>query len=121
MKNEKNGRFYETNLERQVWYKDGIIHREHEPAIVYDDGTKMWVKNALIHREGGPAVIYHFGRKEWFLKGTRHREDGPAIESGEKKVYYLHGIEYTKDKWWENLSDQAKLKVIFNAGLFNHE
>lgn len=59
--------------------------------ICYDNSERqMWTKNGRIHREDGPAYIHINGRKEWWLEGKVHRIDGPAVESsnGEKFWYY---------------------------------
>ena len=42
-------------------------------------GTKCWYKNGLLHRDDGPAVIYPDGRQEWWKEGSGHRDDGPAV------------------------------------------
>ena len=44
-------------------------------------------------REDGPAVIWSDGGKEWWLRG--------------KKI--------TQEEWWNRISDELKVKVIFNG------
>ena len=43
------------------------------------NGTKRWYKNGLLHRDDGPAVIWSDGRQEWWKDGNWHRDDGPAV------------------------------------------
>jgi hypothetical protein len=45
------------------------------------------------HREDGPAIITASGTKQWFL---RHRH-------------------LTKEQWWERISDEMKIKALFNG------
>jgi hypothetical protein len=63
------------------------------------DGTKVWRnKNGDLHREDGPAIIWASGDKEWWLNGRRHREDGPAIEwANGKKTWYINGKFYPEN------------------------
>jgi hypothetical protein len=60
-------------------------------------------------------VEYLNGNKCWYLKGKLHRIDGPAIElkNGDKR-WYLNGIEYSQEEWFERLSEEDKLKAIWN-------
>jgi hypothetical protein len=56
------------------------------------------------------------GIKVWYLlNGRLHREDGPAIEymDGEKH-WYLNGINYSQEEWFEKLSAEDKLEAIWN-------
>jgi hypothetical protein len=89
MKNEKD--IDQWGTER--WYKDGELHREDGPAVIYPDGSKFWYKHGLFHREDGPAVIVHDGNKKW----------------------YLNGYPLTKEKWWNFISDEHKMLSLFNV------
>lgn len=90
---------YDT-LKTTHYYKNGMLHNENGPAIIYDNGktlTQKWYINDKQHRENDlPAVIEDFGdkqTKEWYLNGERHRDnDLPAIEhySGHKE-WYVNG------------------------------
>jgi len=92
---------------RYVWRReDGQLHREHGPAIVYDngrgvfdDGRGVWYKHNKRHRVDGPAVVCVDGTEQWYWEGNQtpapvrediryvwrneigeaHREHGPAI------------------------------------------
>jgi hypothetical protein len=58
---------------------------------------------------------YHNGNKIWYLNGLYHRVDGPAIEhSNGDKFWYLNGVEYSQEEWFERLSEEDKLKAIWN-------
>lgn len=59
--------------------------------LKYYDRVEYY-KNGKLHREDGPAVIYNNGRKEWWVNGRRHREGGPAVEwiNGTNQ-YWTHG------------------------------
>ena len=41
--------------------------------------TTAWYREGALHREDGPAVVWRNGaRNEWYLNNERHREDGPC-------------------------------------------
>jgi hypothetical protein len=83
----------------------------------YNNGQKryeIWYLNGNFYREDGPAYQswHENGQKEyeyWILNGKLHREDGPAFqnwnENGQKEyeTWSLNGIEYTREKWIEEL------------------
>lgn len=82
---DKNG-----NVDREEWWKNGLLHREDGPAIVtnYQSGAfgycHKWFREGRLHRERGPAIIdvgeqgYPL-RQEWHQNGLPHRIGGPAI------------------------------------------
>lgn len=62
----KNGKYIEPNGTIR-WYKNGHIHREDGPAIIYSDGQQEWYLNGKLHRTDGPAIIYTDGVERWFI------------------------------------------------------
>jgi hypothetical protein len=54
----------------ESWYKDGKLHREDGPAVIFPSGTQDWYLNGERHREDGPAVIRKNGTQEWWLNGV---------------------------------------------------
>jgi hypothetical protein len=97
------------------WYLSGKLHRLDGPAIEYANGTKHWYQNGMLHRVDGPAIEYSNGDKHWFLNDKIHRVDGPAVEyANGTKVWYLNGIYLPQEKWFERLSEEDKLKAIWN-------
>ena len=59
--------------------------------------------NVVPHRIGGPAVIYTKSKKEqYFVNGIRHREDGPAIVTPTIKSYYIKGVPYNKNVYYND-------------------
>ena len=85
-----------TTIWKEIWYKNGLLHREDEPAILWYDGYFEWYKNGLRHREDGPAILWSDGYFEWYKNGLRHREDGPACLFGGCEKFYLNGQYVTK-------------------------
>jgi hypothetical protein len=84
-------------------------------VYLYSTGTKIWFLNGKVHREDGPSVEYINGSKEWYLNGQRHRIDGPAIEfANGYKSWYLNGTKYSQEEWFDRLSEEDKLKAIWN-------
>lgn len=40
----------------QYWMRDGIVHREDGPAIIFP-GLKYWIQHGNIHNKNGPAIV----------------------------------------------------------------
>jgi len=78
---------------RFAWYKNGELHRESGPAVIYPNGSQYWYKNGELHRESGPAIIWPNGYQAWYKNGQLHREDGPAmIFSDGTQEWYKNGV-----------------------------
>jgi len=39
---------------------------------INDDGSEVWIKNGKLHREDGPAVIWYNGHQFWYKNGKLH-------------------------------------------------
>lgn len=77
------------------WYKNGVLHRKHGPAVIYACGTREWYRNGVRHRDGEPAVIFANGTRAWYQNGERHREgDAPAIIYANGRREWWHKGEY---------------------------
>ena len=48
-------------------------HRKNGPAVI-TRYYNLWYKNGIIHREDGPAVEWHHGSKEFYLDGKQYSE-----------------------------------------------
>jgi len=60
----------------KVWRdKEGRLHRENGPAIIWKDGSMFWYKNGKLHRENGPASQYANGTNYWWVNGKQVSED----------------------------------------------
>jgi hypothetical protein len=69
-----------------------------------------------LHRLDGPAVKWEDHFEEWYQEGKLHREEGPAvIYSNGKEKWWIDDVNLTKEEWWEQLSDEQKLKALFNG------
>ena len=100
----------------KYWYRDGELHREDGPAVENSSGTKEWWINGRRHRDDGPAIVSCDGRTEWYKKGFLHRENGPAYTRYDgSKEWALYGEILHKEEWWNSISDEMKLKVIFDG------
>ncbi len=97
----------------KVWYKDGRIHRDGAPAIIYPNGDKVWFKDNRMHRDDGPAGEYISGNKVWCVNGQFHRINGPAVEYPTIKEWYLHGKQYTKKEYKNKMNQMGGLKDLF--------
>ncbi len=57
----------------KVWYKNNKTHRDNDkPAIERPDGTLIWYKNGIIHRDlPNPAIINHNSILEYWTNGIK--------------------------------------------------
>jgi hypothetical protein len=89
---------YELKNGDQYWYKNGVIHRDHDlPAVIYSNGSQYWYQNGLIHRDNDlPAIIFVSGTEHWYQNGLLHRDnDLPAmVYSNGHQQWYLNGFRY---------------------------
>ncbi len=46
-----------------------------KPAVVYSDGEQFWLKNGELHREDGPAIIYANGKESYYLDGKKYTKE----------------------------------------------
>ena len=111
----------------EFWFINGELHRDDGPAVIFGGGSKYWWKNGKLHRIDGPAGITEYGTKYWYRNDKLHRIDGPAIIpskycafiSGLKEcVWSLDGKEYSKEKWFEQLTPEQKAIALANPENF---
>ena len=58
-------------------------------------------------------VIDKYGKFWKDSDGRLHREDGPAEEySNGDNFYWLEGIEYTEEEYWEKIKELKKCKLF---------
>ena len=86
---------------RTIWHNlEGNIHRETDPAIEWNDGTKFWYKNGQLHRPDGPAIERPNGDKEYWIEGfsmskkefdNRTKKDQNNCDG---KVVDIDGVKY---------------------------
>lgn len=63
--------YISTQHDVEIWYKDGVIHREDGPAIRHKC-NQVWIKDGLLHRLDGPAIIDLAGPKEFWIEGRKY-------------------------------------------------
>jgi len=86
------------NVEEQLWYQNGLKHRDNNPAVIRVNGIQVWYQYGKTHRTDGPALIYADGSTEWWIEGMRHRIDGPAIINMHgRQVWYKNGKKHRDD------------------------
>jgi hypothetical protein len=83
-----------------AFYKDGGLHRENNPAIIYSSGSKMWALNDKMHRLDGPSFTSK-STDLWHKDGVLHREDGPAmiIKEINAQKYFIDGKELSLNEF----------------------
>jgi hypothetical protein len=54
------------------WYRDYKLNRDLDfPSAIWTSGHREWYKNGKLHRENGPAVIYEDSETEYWLNDNR--------------------------------------------------
>lgn len=66
--------------------KEGRIHCEDGPAMIFESGTKFWYYNGIKHRYDGPAYIGSDGSKRWYLNGVEYSEKEYKIKTRKYKI-----------------------------------
>lgn len=96
---------HSATVAKDIVYRntEGKKHRIYGPAWIsrtYD--FEVWYKNGVIHRDGGPA-IRHKNNYLYYREGKLHRLDGPAIvEQGGPREYYIDDAKYSPKQYkWE--------------------
>jgi len=81
------------------------------------NGSRVWTDEyGELHREGNPAIVYQDGGNDWYQHGKLHREDGPAYNYSSSTnhpegQYWINDVELTKDEWIDYLkSGESTLK-----------
>jgi hypothetical protein len=115
----------------QVWRRNGKLHREDGPAVVYEsgaqeywlddkrhcvegpaiiwaNGSQEWWYEGKRHREGGPAIMLADGTHEWWYEGKRHREDGPALIAIYGVAYYVNGVVIRFESYKPEIHDKFR-------------
>ena len=97
----RNGKYREH--ETFKWYKDGKLHREDGPAVIWDSGHKEWYQNGVLHREDGPAFEGKNGTQTWYLKGVQYTEE--EFKNWESK-------RFLNEKLQNNLAEKSAVKKM---------
>lgn len=55
-----------------IYYLDGLVHNEHLPAIITNDGLLLFFKHGKLHNESGPAYFGPRGLVEYWLEDIQY-------------------------------------------------
>lgn len=106
--NDFSGEAYCLKQGAKVWFKNGVLHRENGPALVYiARGIKIWFQNGKMHRKDKPAIKTPT-KLEWCWKGNTSRLDGPAViwfnSEGKivSKTFSIDKMWFTEEEYWEH-------------------
>jgi hypothetical protein len=69
----------------EIWKKDGVIHRDGQPAFYQELGFES--RNHT--KRNQDAEYFLISVRKWYQDGILHRLDGPALESN-----------LSDDQWW---------------------
>ena len=104
---------------RETWRLNGLVHREHGPAITERSAKtgnlrmQAWLTDGRLHREDGPAFMFLYYPDDlngelqvfdqaWYQHGVEHRDQGPAVisvlgENVRAVSYYQRGLLHRSD------------------------
>jgi hypothetical protein len=106
---------FKINVIKVRWHSE--IPKKYTGIVEYSNDDKVWYLNGLCHRVNGPASEL-LDRDEWYINGKLHRVNGPAIEyhdeSSHLNEWFLNDKEYSQEEWFEMLSEENKLEMIWN-------
>ena len=127
----------------QRWFKDGKVHRENGPAIIWRDGEQDWYKDGKRHRDGDlpavvtesgilhyykygklhrdgdlPAIMRPSGHRAWYQDGWEHRDgDKPAVISGDgDEEWWRHGNRHRDGDMPAYVSDEYGFLYFYKNG-----
>ena len=75
------------NGSRFYYNSKGYVHRTNSPAMIYREGNSwknLWYLNGIIHRDDGPAIENSSGYKEYWYYGNKIN-----VESTEDFIRYI--------------------------------
>lgn len=121
--------FYKKN-DLEISHYFGITHNENDlPAVIfrYMDGgpirREIWYKDGLITRENNPAAIDYSRtgkiiQEEWWLNGKKNRILYPAVIAYDDfgiittQNYWIDGREYTTEEFEVFLAQSNNLEIF---------
>lgn len=88
-----------TSPDKIMYYRDGKLHRDIKPAIIYINGNVVYYFNGVIHRDGdNPAIIMNGKNISFYKYGKLHRDDDkPAYITNNYVEYYNYGLLHRDD------------------------
>ena len=78
----------------KAWYKNGVLDRYGNPAIMYPSGSMSWYTNGELNsQDDKPAIVCASGLKKWYKNNKLHRDnDCPSVEySDGSGLWYKNG------------------------------
>lgn len=75
-----------------------ISYSTLEPTLFFQIKDPRPKYDYTNHRKYLPAHIHKWGMT-WYKNGMKHNIHGSAWKDGKAEIYWLDGIQYTKEKW----------------------
>lgn len=94
-----------------------LVHCVDDQPVETEDGELRWYKDGMLHRENGPAVVYQNGDGDWYCNGRPHRTDGPSFSN--PIGWFIGGVRITTTKQYQRkakLSDEELAYIILKFG-----
>lgn len=117
---------------KEVWLKDGVLHRVGDPAIIITlaDTRKIveeqYYLNGEHHREDGPSRMEWLSngvirRESWQIHGSHHREEGPAFIMRDPKTGKITTEQWHLDGEAHRINGAAAIETDGNTGIIIEE
>ena len=111
-------------ISRTYSERDQLHSFSDQPAVVYNNGSRLYYTNDELDRQNEPAVIYSDEkgkRHEYYKNGKRHNKDGPAVIRYDLKgciiseEYYIENMRHRDDgpAFISNRDPQGQLRIWY--------
>ena len=105
--------------EFEKYFPNINIKKEDNKMIISYNNFYLIFKDGKLHNDNQPAIIYPDQSKEWFYKGYFHNLNGPAkINKDGKQEYWILNKNYSLESF-KNISRKIKLNSIINSNKIN--
>lgn len=107
----------ELHSENDIPAKQFITYFKKKEKI----GTRFWYKNGLLHRENNPAIIYSNGEKKFYLNGEEIRTNGSIKRKffRKKEIFFQTKFEKALQSLKDNLEKELYSKDSSYSFSFN--
>jgi hypothetical protein len=98
-----------ANNDTAIWYRSGLKHRDHGPAVFTMSGVEWWVNGKQRDSRAIPTRFTSDHVELWAISGVPertegylHRTDGPALVVNGDQYWYFNGWLHRVIHPWDN-------------------
>ena len=94
------------------------VPQDYTGIVEWDNESKAWFKNGNLHREDGPAVIYYDDYKKWYLDGNFICSSYSILDLTNKTILSKQQHqEYPLVQVWKVLGPNVLYEQLINPGM----